>query len=38
MVATIQRTIDNDHLWGAVLALLSPAILAALFLAWAGTP
>lgn len=38
MVAIIQRILDNDHLWGAALALLSPAILAALFLAWTGTP
>ena len=34
----LHRTLDNDLLWGTVLALLSPAILAALYLAWAGTP
>ena len=34
----INRVLDNDYLWGAVLALSSPAILAALFLAWTGTP
>lgn len=34
----INRILDNDYLWGAVLALLSPAIVAALFLAWTGTP
>ncbi len=34
----LQKIIDNDYLWGTVLALLSPAILAALFLAWTGTP
>ena len=33
-----ERILDNDLLWGAVLALLSPAILAALFLAWTATP
>lgn len=37
-MAIIQRILDNDYLWGAVLALSSPAILAALFLAWTGTP
>jgi hypothetical protein len=37
-MTTIQRIIDNDYLWGTVLVLLSPAILAALFLAWTGTP
>ena len=34
----INRILDNDHLWGAVLALLLPAIVAALFLAWTATP
>ena len=35
---TFEKIIDNDRLWGTVLVLLSPAILAALFLAWTGTP
>ena len=33
-----ERILDNDLLWGTALAILSPAILAALFLAWTATP
>ena len=34
----LHRILDNDLLWGTVLVLLSPAILAALFLAWTASP
>ena len=35
---SLHTILNNDRLWGTVLVLLSPAILAALFLVWTGTP
>ena len=35
---TFEKIIDNDRLWGAVLILSMPAILATIWIAWTGTP